>query len=333
MRKSEVLLDAIGEIRDEMIEDTHATGCVRRFTGKRAFVLAAALVMCFALALTGMAAADVGVVYDALYRISPEIAQRLKPVRMSCESSGIRMEVLSANVQGNTAEVYVSLQDLAGERLDASVDLFDSYDIRGAFDYEAWCRQVSYDDLSGTATFLIEIESREPIKSENVTFSVGCLLAGKREFEGRLDVDLSDVPQAAETMTGLDEIARGYSADMGYLVPAEALMPEDMFATIEGATVTGIAYVGDMLHMQVRYDDIHATDNHGYLWLVDAQGRERFCDAEISFWGENGDSYDELVFDIAPEELAQCELWGRFVSSSGKIDGNWEVTFPVTAAK
>lgn len=331
MKKREVLLDAIGDVRDEMIDDAHAPVRIRRFTVKRAFVLAAALVMCFALAVTGMAAADVGVMYDALYRVSPEIAQRLKPVRMSCESSGIRMEVLSANVTGTTAEVYVSLQDMTGDRLDASVDLFDSYAIRSMQDFAATCRQISYDVQEKQATFLIEIESREAITGDKITFSADCFLSGKQEFEGRLNVDLSAVGDAVQTQTDSDVVLRGgdiHACDKFLLHDREA-----EFSPTEGVWFTGIGYLDGLLHTQLLFEDIHETDNHGHVYLVDAAGTRIESDAEWSHWGDGSDSYEEQVFDIAPEALAQCELWGRFIICDTKIDGDWEVTFPIAAAK
>jgi hypothetical protein len=72
--------------------------------------LVASLAVCFTLAVPAMAAADVQVAYEILYAVSPKIAQELKPVRMSCEDDGIKMEVISAYINGDKAEIYISMQ-------------------------------------------------------------------------------------------------------------------------------------------------------------------------------------------------------------------------------
>ena len=56
------------------------------------------------------------------------------------------------------------------------------------------------------------------------------------------------------------------------------------------------------------------------------------CETSISFWDDDGtDSYEEYSFPVAAEELSKYEVWGEFWTSSGApIEGNWQVTFPIT---
>jgi hypothetical protein len=82
----------------------------------------AAVVLCVILAVMTLAtalAATVDVFNTRLHAYWPEAAEFLMPVNKSCESEGIRMEVLSAVVKGNKAHVTFSLQDLEGDRIDA----------------------------------------------------------------------------------------------------------------------------------------------------------------------------------------------------------------------
>jgi len=123
--KSEELLSAIGEIRDEWIEEAHHAPVRRR----RISLLAAVLAVTLALSLTAFAAADSQIMYDILYALSPSIAQALKPVQLSCVDNGIEMSVISADVEGNTARVFIGLRDLEGDRIDGTCDLYDSYHI------------------------------------------------------------------------------------------------------------------------------------------------------------------------------------------------------------
>ena len=69
-----------------------------------------------------MAAAGTEPVYSILYALSPALAQQFQPIQKSCVSNGIRMEVVSARLEGSTAQLYLTMQDLEGDRLDESCD-------------------------------------------------------------------------------------------------------------------------------------------------------------------------------------------------------------------
>ena len=86
----------------------------RLMTGR---LLAACLSLGIILTVPGLAA-SVPAWYNALYAISPATAQFFQPVQRSCEDNGIRMEVVAVHMEENRAELYISLQDLTGERLD-----------------------------------------------------------------------------------------------------------------------------------------------------------------------------------------------------------------------
>ena len=163
--KSENLLSAIGEIREDWIGDARKTGHGRH----KFFAVFAAVIMCAALAVSGLAAADVEGVYEFLYAVSPDIAQRLKPVRMSCVDNGIELEVISAEASGDTARIFVGLRDTEGDRVDGTCDLYDSYAINLPSDMSAGCSFFEFDEDTGTALFLVEItrtKVRKPLSEQ-----------------------------------------------------------------------------------------------------------------------------------------------------------------------
>ncbi len=79
-------------------------------------------------------AASVEPVYELIYLVSPSAAQFFVPVQKSDTNNGIKMEVVSADIRGDTARIYITMQDLIGDRVDETIDLYDSYDIRLPFD-------------------------------------------------------------------------------------------------------------------------------------------------------------------------------------------------------
>ena len=169
--KTEALLDAIGDIRADYILE--AKRPAKRRPVLRALIAAALAVVCLSGLVCAMTAADVGPAYELLYQIAPAAAQRLKPVHASDENQGIRLEVVSADVRGDAAEAYIAVTDLTGDRVDGTLDLFDSYDVRTARDSTGHCEFVSYDADTKTATFLVTVRNMDgtPLRGGKMTLS------------------------------------------------------------------------------------------------------------------------------------------------------------------
>lgn len=316
----------------ELVRQT-AAACARRPKGTarlRPILVFAALLLCFSLAFPAFAASPSG--YELLYKISPAAAQYFKPVNRSTEDNGIRMEVESVYIHEDTAEIYISLTDLTGDRIDETTDLFDSYRIHRPFDCAATCSLADYDAQTHTARFLISIREfgGQKIEGDKLTFSVRRFLSGKREFEGLLpELDLI----AANTAPNIKAVEpRGFAGSQEAETAPTAMVPgEAIYSPVSGVDVTGIGYVNGQLHIQLRYADIANTDNHGYIWLQTADGEMLDADRNISFWGaEQRDSYEEYIYDISSEALESCSVYGYFVTCASLTEGNWEITFPLT---
>lgn len=305
----------------------------------RPLIALAAVLVCLALAVPAFAmpalAADPDG-YALLYSISPAAAQFFKPVNRSDEDNGIRLTVDSVYLHSDTVEIYVSLQDLTGDRLDETTDLFDSYRINRGFDCSATCSLAGYDAQTRTARFLISITSfdGQDIEGDKLTFSLNRLLTGKTETEGAvtgLDLAAAQAEPATQQVTWRG--GSGIAAETGGSAAETrtALVPTGTLAALTpGVAITAMGYVDGLLHIQVLYENILETDNHGQLWLE--SGAERIeCLGTLSFFAENGsDSFEEYVFDVSPAQLADCTLYGSFVTADTLIEGSWEITFPLT---
>lgn len=328
-KRAELLMDALGSIREDYIADADVQP--KRRIHKLPQVLAAVL-LCMMLAVSALAAADVGPVYDLLYQFSPAIAQKLKPVRLSCVDNGIELEVISANVENDAAQIYLALRDLEGDRVDATTDLFDSYRIHMTGNMTASCSFSHYDENTETACFLVEIWADEGKISRNkVSFSMDRFISGKQEFAGLLEADLSSA--AAESITQTDVITRGYGwADEAWqdFSADQFLVPNEILSPMEDVTITGMGWIDGLLHIQTHYADILSTDAHGGVSLMDADGNHITDVYEVAFWDEaRSGSYCEQIFDVTPEQLADLRLMGCFYSADTLVEGHWEITFPV----
>ena len=112
------IMNAIGMIDEELVAEAK-NPVKKRFGTKNVLALVAALIIIFAFAVTSNA---VKPFIRNLFKDTKQFVEILKPVNVSCISEGIKMEVVSANVAGNEAYIYISMQDLEGDRISSSFD-------------------------------------------------------------------------------------------------------------------------------------------------------------------------------------------------------------------
>lgn len=335
MRGSD-LLDKMELVNPVFIEAADKRPVRKRVGYFKWGAMAACLCLVVSVAVSVMAA-SVPEFYNALYAISPATAQFFRPVQLSCENNGIGMEVEGVYIHENTAEIYISMQDLEGNRIDGTVDLFDSYSIHTSFGSSGHCEFAGYDSATQTATFLITIEQWDDraIEGEKLTFSVREFLSDKKVFEGLVDeVNFSTIELVSETQEVSPRGFGGlYFADDHKSETMTALQTSDPIASpTDGVVVTGVGFVDGVFHVQVYYSDILNTDNHGFISLVDKENEKIIpCDGSFSFFdASRKGSYEDYIFTgIDVQQLEEYDLYGEFVTSAGSVKGNWSVTFPL----
>lgn len=330
---------------DELLHKTLHAASGREKRNIRKFLLLrkpvavlVALCLCLTLSVPALAA-NIESIYQLMYLVSPGIAQFFMPVQQSDESNGIKMEVVSASIHENTAEIYVTLQDVTGDRIDGSTDLYDSYSIHRPFDSSAHCELIGYEDSTKTATFLITIEEwgNHNITGDKITFSVREFLSHKKTYENvEIPISLSDISAARQTQSvslkggGGKDYKRNTNAENNpALIPTK---PMDEFP-VDGIDFTGIAYLDGKLHVQTAVKNPLDNDNHGFFYLKDKNGTVINCNYSFYFSNQELESdsivYHESVFDIPQAEISNYALYGHFVTSGMKTEGDWQITFPL----
>lgn len=328
----EILTDALMDLPDRFIGEAAGEASPHRAARgvRQVLAVAAALILLVGLGVPALAAGNEAF-NDALYRVFPGLAQAMKPVQLSCENNGICMEVISAQVEDGTARVYLSIRDLTGDRIDETVDLFDSYHMNlPARAMSGHCEQIAYDPETRTATFLCTLEGWDAAKLSNkVTFSLGCFISGKRTVTG--DVMTFVPAELGEGTLWQGVRPRGYGYT-GEKPPAEMLTPlaAPLAVPAEGVQVTGLAYANGLLHVQHHYDDVKRLDIHGFPIMLDPEGREASSQWNISaFDGTGAGSYEDNVYAIPADDTGVYTIRGEYVIASRYVEGCWQVTFPV----
>lgn len=338
----------------------------RRHVG-RTWVLAIAAVFLVSICGIPVLAATVPQFQQMLYAAAPQLAQWMTPVQQSCESSGIRMTVQSARVEGSEAFVYLSLQDLTGDRIDGTIDLFDSYTLQGIGNFDASCTWVGYEEEK--ALFLVHLQGEQQIKGK-VTFSFDSFLSGVEEH--RVSLPLNHI----ERTLNMDTVQ--YNGLSGSYEPHLAGEQADRIKILRpgsGANLagnidlSGLAYHDGRLHVQTAEENGWENDSRiQYFLQVDGQvqeelygvgtnlafvsgkplservviGRNPDGTTVISLVDDDGNQVipegdlsvkriNESVFTLTEEELQRATMTVEMRTSKEVVLGNWHVTFDLNS--
>lgn len=312
-----------------------------RFSFKKSIIIFASLILVIS-TVTPTLASKSPYIYDIMYLVSPTVAQYFMPVQESSIDNNIKMEVVSAYVHDNIAEIYITMKDLNGNRIDETTDLNDSYSINRPFDGLATAENIGYDEKTKKATFLITISEwgNKKITGDKITFSVKELISGKKVYSKiPIEIDLIDIDNNPSTHRVSTNGGSGSNYEK-YVPNFEttALVPsEPMDFPVEGIDFTGIAYINDMLHIQTSVKKNSTKDNHGYFFLKNKNGNIIDLDYDFSYaknpHTDNRIDYYEFVFDVPQSDIGEYELLGDFWVSTSFTTGDWQVTFPLQDVK
>lgn len=288
-------------------------------------------------------AANQEAVLRVLYQIAPGMAEYLQPVGQVCEDRGVKLEVVSADVEGSTAKVYLSLTDITGSLFgDAAPDLYDSWHL----DYPRWgraaplscgCSTVDYDPSTRTATYFLQIDDLGgDVPAGAFKFSFNKLLIGKVEQEDvPVTADLSAVMQNAPTenhdingLSASDISLYETMHDYDFLVPQGTLWQSENGV----CALIAAGWRNGELHLHYRTDGSLTLDNHAdFSTLHREDGTELMCEYTVSYKDFDNDmDYTEYVFPMAYEDVAGCTLTGDIYTASDLMDGSWAVSFRLT---
>ncbi len=312
----------------------------KSFRMRRAAAVTAAAVLVTA-CVTPALAANVPGVYEVLYTVSPAAAQFVMPVNKVCEDQGVRMEVKSISIEGDTAEVIVTLQDSTGGTIfgENAPDLYDSYSLNypARAGQACGCDLQNYDVESSTATYKLMITNmdNEAFKGGKYTFSIRELLTGRQNQDGiEVGYSLSNVMVDPETevrringSSSRDDDSEVFSLEeYAFLKPQGTLWQDEegMFSLIAAG------YSDGQLHLQFQTKDALNYDNHAWYTLYAPDGSEVEEAYTVGYNDFESDiSCQEFVYDIGYEELPECSMTADLYTSLGKIRGDWRVTFEV----
>lgn len=336
------LLKSFSDIAPQFIDEAQFSIDEKNFQRKRPVmihkkrILLIAAVLILSLLAFPTAAAVSTTFNNALYQISPETAQFFKPVQKSDEDKGVKMEVISAYIHDDTAEIYISLQDTGSNRIDVTTDLFDSYEIRTPFDSKGYCEDVSYDPKTRTKTFLVTIKNNggQKIRGMKVSFSVSKILSQKEKGTSRLDGLNLTLAEKNPKILQREVIGYTHSIEQpNKSIYYNSLEPQGIIASpYKGVSVTALGYMDGKLHIQMHYANVLTTNTCGSIRLKNTvTGETLESTGDFVFWDQekNGHYYED-IFDVSGlTDLQNWKIEVEYLTAPEALEGNWEVTFPL----
>ncbi len=309
----------------------------------RPIVLAVSL--CLILTI-GVAAATIPSINNLLSIVSPDIALLLQPIGIISEDNGIKMEVVAAMNDDEMAVVYFTMQDLTGNRIDDTLDIYN-YSFNGARMFNI--QVVNYDESTKTATLRMQANGGKKLNGKKVSFRMDSFLSDKIIFnEIDTKVNLSDIIKTNTLqVTPLD--MNNISGGGGDLYKEfekkgiiNVLKPDEMnisIPNIDFMHISNIGYIEDNLHIQTKWVG-DGIDDHGGLYFIDTLGNDVNTNAANIYFGtdklgntEYGHDYVEYIFDMKDINLDEIRLMGYFVSNNKYTEGNWKTTFKLLSVK
>ena len=271
----------------------------------------------------------------------PGITEELIPMNLSCESQGFRVEVISGLVKEREAWIVYSVQDLEEDR-EFDRDVY-GYSFRAQTDIghdmeELGGLTLGYDKEERREFLVAHQQFDEPIvsKNRNITLNVkDIIIIGTRRTEL---VPL--IEQYGETVEGIEppELHPAGRTDRDQNV-LDYRNPLDIEIE-EGVYLTGIGWIDDELHIQVRYTQTYKEGMFPLLTMYNSYpwGAEDY-DAKFSgsVWTEDsgqGENWQmevwrEYYSPLKPEDVEYVRPALQVDTNLETVEGDWNIQIPL----
>ena len=295
----------------------------RKRRAAAAIIAAAAVFGCGISAVALQAPAAWNAMYTAVQRF-------LSPVNQSCERDGVRLEVTDAYLQGHTACLVFTMQDIQGDRFSGPDFVLSSWSLDSMGLGSASCRLLSYDPQTRTAAFFAEFSNLDQrFDPQGVqTLTVSELYCGTGSTDTvPVSVSLADAPvdplvQARTVSSGSTDETGVYPTQYDFLLPQQPL-----WQSTDGVfSLTAIGCRDGQLHLQLCTDASGVASASGLITLRGADGQPLAPAAGYS-WIEGALCYQENIYDLSYDALADCTLSLDASVYQTAIHGDWRVTF------
>lgn len=269
---------------------------------------------------------------------SEEIIDNSQQLSASIEDQGLRLKAVNSFKDGDTTYFLAELTDLTEDRLDEETFLND-WSMNGGGNAQI----IDYDAKTKTATILVQAIASMDGENNNC-FSLKSFKSGAIETEETLGFDLTPYLKTKATWVKENHengFGGGYAEDLEekYHMTLEelgenSLKAEEKTAQIsqkQEISLSNVGYRDNLLHVQIKIPNTVKRE-YTFLSLVNKKNHKK-VDSIASFQVDQGThsnetyrtDYDEYVFDIPKEKLANYDLFVESRDYKTYQTGDWRI--------
>ena len=269
----------------------------------------------------------------------PEIADQLKPINLSSEKDGIRLELISGAVKGDETWAVYSLQDVEGRYPEAVINGYADFDYMMGDVYTGESPLLYADEKEHKYYYCVRAQYHQPVDTNDrmVTFSMPfyeatCtakldLLELLKEHGTTGEGILS--PELEPIYTAEGEVPRESKKVLDYTKPLD-------IPVLDNVKLTGIGWIDGSLHIQFHNPDAHGIGDRAstnwsawleYDWDYWKEGLY-----DTAEWDENGDEsidWQEIILNCDREYLEKMNAQIQVTFVDALVDGNWGIELPL----
>ena len=290
-----------------------------------------------------------------LYEQWPDLALALMPVNLTCDSQGIRMEVISAAFEDQKALVTFSLQDLEEDRISKYTAAFLDMDDPG-LGWERSTGMEPYEEEDGKKIIYsqyIEFEATTPRQDRVIDARILSLQNHKHT-----EIELLPLLEEYGGQAAVIGTPEGARTGDGQPLKTAAILdsstgPEIPVGEGNHVFMTGIGWVEGKLHVQIHVvgngivKGSYPSENGPLLYsyqLVDpwvnlllSENECAYQDLEWITWGRDpknphlpdDDYWEEWIFTLDQEPLDTLTFTLQVDEAEPPITGDWHVSIPM----
>lgn len=316
---------------------------------RRTLVTIAAACMAMVFGLAAAATAFPGF-ETFIANMGEDLRQLVQPIAEEITDDGICMQVVAAVNDGDTAVVYITLQDLEGDRIDETTELYDRNLGDGMMGF---AHMVYFDEETRTATYRMESMGTETVSGKKITVNVSALLSGGEWQENiATGLYLSDVmalnaQPAIVVPDPLGSMGFSYSVNPATNKKLEGMMEQTSIAVLQPdanpttlpktdlLTISNIGIVDGFLHIQQKPQEMERLNIILPYLMYPGQSDERPLAVAYASFGTPetyGDGvyapYNEHIFEL-PQDVPPQDVQLALTAYTYQlyVEGNWKVTF------
>ncbi|MGL4338524.1 MAG: DUF4179 domain-containing protein [Turicibacter sp.] len=296
--------------------------------------------LCFFLSVNVLAASPR--IQELIYLIGSDLVTSLQPINLADENNGFKLEVLGAMNDDEQVVIYLTLKDLIGGRLDATLDVYN-YTLKGVSILNM--QTIDYNEDTQTATLRLIGNGGENLNGKDIRLGIQSFITQRIEYES-VDINLDWNALLAKEVEVIT-LSDGDSSGGGGLMIKEmetfhVLKPGQLNISVpelDFLTISNVGYIDDILHIQVTWPETN-IDDHGYFFFTDGSGQEiEMTNGSVNFGAneENETQYGrnitEYMLKVDPAQLSQLNLKGYFVENVDYVEGDWSIKFKLDSVE